>query len=395
MAKVDDIINSLTPSAIESITADYDAGMAAKKIIAKYNLPVTPNWLSRILPPIETDHPCPYCYKMMYVTRSRELHTFDPYCLQCGHRESKYCNCAKCTIKKRNQEAEKARLYLEKREKVTELWLEQGESISFWRLKSLYKVYVGLLFFATKIDNHQYTKLPISDPICPSQEGTEEMVLELLKSHVLSFDPNTPIRYFSGEKYEIIDWDLVEIKLNIVATDKESAKLREGEIPLSPTIKYTLWVSLAAQEVAQFFRYTMYKRKVVVPRKIPKYEFVEMVQEYSVSCCLCIITNVVEQVIPFSTEYRHSNQFVLERVLQEIKKYIEHAKRYMWKIGRFDWPRDLVRSYAHEYIYNRVLKIGDDCFSQIPTAEYFMSSCEYGDSIESGETEKEIKNKEV
>ena len=108
--------NQIKKETLKKIVQDYDENkIPVKEIIAKYSLDISPNGLSKILPPKKTDIICPYCSVPMYVERKRTGKNNTVKCLQCQHIQYQsqslfgvfHCVCDNCTEK---EEKEKNRI---------------------------------------------------------------------------------------------------------------------------------------------------------------------------------------------------------------------------------------------------------------------------------------------
>lgn len=373
MEKINDVVNNISEDALEQMAKDYDAGILVRNIIAKYQLSVSPRQFHKILPPQATEKECPYCKISMVKKRQKNPNPYNrAFCKKCAHIDEYTCDCINCTEHREKEQAQNQKKIQEQIDKIRKNFVTP-EPVLIDRIDGIIKkIYLGVLLYRACGDVDSYFD-PFGEaiPLCPSDDGTCALILRLLKDKIVSIHPQTPVDYFSEDGEKLLYVDQVYFRINVHNDAQQILDMLRGNIELAPGNKYVIWVCMAAQEVAQYYRYRCDKMGLLVPDDLPQGIFMEMARTYPVSQCLFIVYVVINKIVTMKIEKGYSTRYASSMAVDYLCNYVTKAKEEGWTMRNYNWPDDLLESFASRYLYNKVLKIGPEHYYEVPNKYRF------------------------
>lgn len=367
MQKRDENMENLSDELIKEIVKDYDDGMKIKEIIAKYGLELNMNQFIARLPHKPTRDICKKCGGSIVVKRRRTAYSNHPFCKECGHFDDECCKCEFCEAERRKiEEAKQARrnqLLAEKRDIVIEKWGPKNEEkIKFDDLSYEHKIAVGIILFASK--SRCDGRFRLADirkkSVFPFEKNLIKTITELMMYKVIYMSPNTPLESFSYEG-EILNYENIEFEFNVDFGSEDCLKqIKAGNICLENEEFRKVWEEIAVEELLQYLIFRMEQIDFDFSPGEKTYKTLrEMVSMFSVLQCFNIIHHVIKSCYLQYGEGKISKEHATNSIIWSCSNYSMKAQQQGWNIHDYYWPREYGKSIAAEFIYSKVLRIGE------------------------------------
>lgn len=360
-------MENISNEVMEGIVKDYDAGMKIKDIIKKYSFDGNVNQFMKILPDIPTGNTCKKCGGNVVIKRRRSAYDNHPFCKECGHFDDKYCKCEFCEAERRRiEEAKQARrnqLLQEKRQSIIEKWGPKSEEkIKFDDLSYEHKIAVGIILVASKLrcDGRFQLADIRKKSVFPFEFTLIKKITELMMYRVIYVSTDTPLESFSWGG-EIVNYEDIEFEFNVDFGSEECLnQIKAGNICLENEEFRKVWEEIAVEELLQYliFRMNLIDFDFNPGEKTYK-TLREMVSMFSVLQCFNIIHRSVKSCYLQYGEGKKSKDHATNSIIWHCSNYSVKAKQQGWNIYDYFWPAEYGKSIAAEYIYNKVLRIGE------------------------------------
>ena len=327
--------NQIIPTEkITEITAAYDAGVKVADIISKYNLDIHPSQLSRLLPPIETEHECPYCGIKMKRPRKREIY-INPMqirCEQCGHSMERRCECSNCeSIKEKENAIKKKIIFDYYREEIP------AEKLKYTNLVLEERYYLYLLY----VLESKYRDLATIKKN-PMRKKTANMLLaKLQEMKIIYVSPLSDVYAFDDKDFPAISYpDSVDYMVNVEFSKEEEEAISRRNFIFEnieiEEIKDFLY-KLVYDDLLDYFGEELAKRKIrFVPTEKQLKEFQLLLTKLSYTqikfLCLKVVKYYSDELAK-KTLYRSK---VPGQVLASVNNFYQNNMRNGWAIHRAD-----------------------------------------------------------
>jgi hypothetical protein len=374
---INEKLSHLTKDEINELIEFYYLGENIDNLIKTYKINTDKHNLSYLFPPqVLEGFKCKYCSFPMWKNRSSRSTNKDniAYCPNCKHKDTSDCLCENC--QKLQQEL------LQKQNETKEANLRKTINIDFYNpldyyeISDEYKIYLGALIRAGLSENLEYI-IPLdsfSEKFTPSSEFDEEVVKKLRCSNVIKIHPYSNPNCFTNVTEEgNFRFYLKKVywHINLYYTDSTEqffSKLINYEEPIEDKdLLLQLWRKISLLECLEYLDYQLElvglsydtgdKTKMV---------FEELLNNFSAGQIYGIIWSSVTHAVRFHREKHPPAQNAAKAVITNCQRYGEKALIEKWNVKTFSRIKELPQSSFSKYLFNRVLKIGDNGFNMKP-----------------------------
>lgn len=394
---LDKRIAHLTKEQIENVMKIYYEGEKVSNILKKYEIKISTSQLYTLFPPKITGKECIHCKSIMVSPwQSKSWSSFmnenETYCIECGHTNSRYCNCVYCEEYRRNEmlaEQEKQKKLLEKK-KAT---LAQVYDKSNWKLKLESdltledKLYLAAILRSSLSENIMYVESLIEkkDLIAPTGEFEIEIIKtltgrEILVPHVLSDIDAFDIEYGEVEDDYHISYRIYKVRyrINIEPHDSDySAMIKRLIYPdLSTEVGfkefcYEKWKRIALDECLQYLLYQMNKVGYSFnPGDKTIRVFEQLLEHFSVSQ----IYGIIYRSVANSTQRYQAREitkiYAQNSVITSCENHGQRAIAQGWKLSHYSRIKDLPETYCSLVLFTSIMKIAELGFLEKPTQKF-------------------------
>jgi hypothetical protein len=381
--KPNDKIAHLTPEEIDEVIKLYYSGKKVSEIAEAFNIRLSHNELSSLLPPIVViEEECPYCSLPLWKDRSSRSWSIekDPYCPNCMHTASPHCNCINCrTERERLTALEEER----KRKILSEIVrLENYEPVEYQDLTLTQRTYTGAVLRAGFSEDMSVIKPfdSFDEPLSPTKELDREIFDALTKSEILKISPESPITAFAEvEDDGNFTYYIYKVYLHLNLTSSETDRLwiidrlinppKHNESDVDKVLM--LWRKIALSECIQYLLYNMDQVGFDFnPGKKTNLVFEDLLLKFSTSQIFGIIWSGVTHASRYFQEGNVSRKQAANSVITNCQRYGEKAILNKWDLKEFNRVKECPQTSLSKIFYNRVLGIGDSGFYEIPRILY-------------------------
>ncbi len=371
-------LDNFSNEKIEEIIERYYSGESVNKLIEEFNLSVRSSMFYKLFPPEEhTNYVCEFCGNVLVTDRKSKSMYNQPkkeselYCLHCGHKPYKKCNCDGC----------KALEYRRKQNKLDNIQEAYGSSKSqkqFDDLTFTDKVYLGALCRAYLREN-LYEIAPMSEMpnvnLAPTTKLSRTIYDDLVKVGVISVSPLSNINAFEfdsddyPEAYYVFD---VVYNMNLVLlSNKQDLCMKI----LNPTYynehtqeeAFLLWKAIALEECIEYLVYSIKEVGFEFSPGDKTYTtFDILLKDFSVSQIYGIIWKSVANASKLYLQKKMPKKQAANSVIGGCERYAEQAKINEWELPSYNRIKDLPQTAISEFFFNKVLKIGVKGFDMPP-----------------------------
>lgn len=378
---MDNRLSHLSTDDVGMLITRYYAGESAKKLILEFSLDIKVADLYKTFPPeICEDHNCEYCGTTLVIDRCSRTyakmlrHNRDMYCPNCLHHPFKsQCKCVNCLNIAQQTKENRLRL-------IREVYDVPHESVPFEDLSFDSKVYLGALCRALlsedMLEITPYTTSNVT--LAPTKGFSLEILKQLSDKNAIVISPASSIDSFDIEADNFPNSyypDLVTYILNLSFSSNEKDLLSEI---LNPTYfssdleteALVLWKRIAIYECIEYLLYQFGRVHFKFnPGAKTKEVFETLLNDYSVSQIYGIIYREVSNASRYYLESNISRKHAATSVISMCEKYGEIARIKGWTPTQYYRIKDLPQSALSLFFFNRVLGIGDNGFTNVPSLE--------------------------
>lgn len=387
---IDSRLHHLKENEVLELMNRYYNNEKTTELIKEYNLNITPGALYTIFPPEEFDDIiCPICNLSMLRKRaartSYRSNNNKIYCEKCGHVEDKSCRCSHCIevekIEKKRIKEEQERINYEKRCLISEVYdLDKKEKLGLEKLSFRSRVYLGALLRAGITEDMMSVNpiVEIDRNISPRVGYTKEMIRNLINNHVIVVSPNSSLAAFpdSDEETEFpYTYYTFKVKyaLNIEFQGDYAGSVAKimnpDELSKEDSEEATkIWREVALEECLEYFEFQMKEvnfNATIGEKTIATFK--DLLEKFSVSQIYGIIYRSVANATRYYQQGGVSKKQASNSVIGSCQRYAERAFLENWELKKFVRPYVVPQSVLSEFLFNRVLKIGELGFNMPPT----------------------------
>ncbi|MCC0662487.1 zinc ribbon domain-containing protein [Clostridioides sp. ZZV15-6383] len=367
----------------------YDNKKSASELIKLYNINISPSRLYKLFPPEKVNAKyCPYCGSEFYINRpsktSYPQNNNVAFCSNCTHKDSLKCNCDNCVSERKreikNLEEKKKIEELEKRNLIDKLY---GKAIinplDISELDFKDRVYLGtLLRYALSEDMSNIIPLENLDGVLAPACLEYELLKHLYQKNIIRVHPMSKISAFENDEDfpSTFYMNLVNYHLNIKYENDKSETIREiinPRIDIDEQQAYFIWNDIAMNECLEYLNYQMDKVGFNFnPGEKTILVMSELLDNFSVSQIYSIIYRSITNATRYYQEGNVSKKQAANSVITKCQSYGEVALSNQWEIKGYSRIKDLPQSSLSEFLFNRVLKIGDNGFNAVPSIDFLV-----------------------
>lgn len=388
---MDNRLKHLNEYEVAELIERYYNNEKTTNLIKEYNLKIAPGTLYTIFPPeIFKDIICPVCNLPMIRERgARSSYRFNSnniYCEKCGHVEGKRCSCEYCSeiarIEKKLKEQEQERINYKKRCLISEVYdLNKKEKINLENLSFRSKVYLGALLRAGIEEDMKEINpiLSMDNKVSPRIMYTTQMINNLIGSNAIVVSPKSDLTAFPESDDEEVTFPYtyytfkVKYALNIEFDGdyiEEVAKIMNPEeLSQEDSEEATkIWREVALEECLEYFEFQM--QDVKFDAKVGDKTiaiFKELLENFSVSQIYGIIYRSVANATKYYQQGGVSKKQAANSVIGNCQRYAEKALLEKWDLRKFGRPYAVPQSILSEFLFNRVLELGELGYNIPPT----------------------------
>lgn len=391
--KTNDKLKHLSTDEINTLMNLYYSGeKSATNLVAMYNIDSPPTHLYKLFPAMKLeDVVCENCNEPMYQKRpsksSYGKNLEKPYCESCGHTDSYRCKCKACDDKRqqmlRDIAQEKVAAEKRDRELIEKTYALRGDFKDYDSLTFTDKVYLGALCrYALGEDGNSIKPTSDLGGMLAPYDMYFDIIKELYRKEIILVHPNSPTECFVRNEVfpNTFRIDMVTYFVNIkYASNKQDTvdKILNPDLRSIDCIEeaYDIWRRIALTECIDYlllqmnrvgFKFEPGEKTVSVMNTL--------LDNFSVSQIYAIIYNSITKATRYYQEQSVSKNQAANSVITRCEAYGERILMNGWSINRYDRIKELPQSALSEYLFNKVLKIGDSCFNQAPSIDYLKGS---------------------
>jgi hypothetical protein len=381
-------LNHLTEQETDDLIRKYYSHVRIKDLLDEYGLSVNPGQLLGLFPPKETKSLCPYCgVNMLRHFESRGHSSYEDgeiVCPNCNHNDKQfYCKCHNCrqaAIEKERQE------YKEKYEAIKAILDKtRQKAITPAELTFTDKIYLGSLLRIGLSEDFNIIN-PVDSfhiPLAPTRAFSSEIVDNLNEKNIIGISLESHLDYFSDlnlEEGTISFWsDKIKWEILIQMEGKEKVEfidsLMNPEYDNWPEEALDLWRKVALNECLEYLYYNLSSVLGVTYNAGSKTISIlsELLKTYSASQIFGLIYRATNNALRFRAERGVNRKHAANAVIGNAQNFAERALINNWTINKYNRPRECPQSEVSKFLYNRVLKIGDDGFHEPPEKKISIS----------------------
>lgn len=294
-------------------------------------------------------------------------------CMRCKHLESMECYCDNCKKEKKNNIEEKKREDIRKRDEYLN---SLNTNVDFGSLSLKEYIYVGALLNGGFTD--AFRTMPairnLILPLSPTYNFSCEIMCDLYKRSIIvpysKEDPQViyPLGQRAGLDHIGIRWTLTlvhqfddfDIIVNNLLSPSLNKVYHRNEL-------YRLWIKLSAEECFQFLKY---KINTTFSYDIPHnssviQSFSKLLEHNSTSQIFYMINHATNNALIDFNKEKYTSHVAANTIISRLVEFLRNPIETQY----FPWPKELPRSLLSSYFYNKVLAIGENGFTSIPSEE--------------------------
>jgi hypothetical protein len=374
-------LNHLTEQEINELIRKYYGHIRIQDLLEEYSLSVNPGQLLRLFPPKETKTLCPYCgVNMLRYFESRGHSSYEDgkiVCPNCNHNDNSfYCRCHNC----KEVAIEKERKEYEEKYQAVKAILDKTRQnlITPDELTFTDKIYLGSLLRVGLSEDLSVINPLDSFPnlLAPTRNYSSEIIDRLIDKKIIGISPESDLDYFSDLNVEkgsmSFDSDKIKWELLIMIEKEERVQFIDSvmnpDFEKLPEETFDLWHKVALNECLEYFYYNLSSVLGVYYNAGSKTISIisEMLKTHSVSQIFGLIYRATNNALRFRAERGVSRKYAANVVIGNAQNFAERALINNWNITKYNRPRECPQSALSKFLYNRVLKIGEDGFNMPP-----------------------------
>jgi hypothetical protein len=374
---INEKLSHLTKDEINELIEFYYLGENIEELITTYKINTDKHYLTYLFPPqVLEGIKCKYCGSPMWQDRSSRSNGNNniAYCPNCKHKDTSYCPCENC--RKLQQKLLQKQNEIKRINLLKKINIDFYNPLDYYEISDEYKIYLGALVRTGLSENLEYI-IPLdffSEKFTPSSDFDKEIVDKLYYSHVIEISPHSSLDCFTDVTGEgnfkfypkKVCW---YINLYYIDTTEQFlSKLINYEEPIeNKDLLLELWRKISLLECLEYLDYQLElvnlnydtgdKTKIV---------FEELLNNFSAGQIYGIIWSGVTNAVRFHREKHPPVQNAAKAVITNCQKYGEKALIEKWNVKTFSRIKELPQSSFSKYLFNRVLKIGDEGFNLKP-----------------------------
>lgn len=367
-----------------------------KELISLYNIDIkSPSLLYKLFPPQKLDNSfCPCCESDLYINRpskSASSYSINPeFCPVCNHIEISTCDCDFC-VEKRHLERkaleEKRKLEIKNRRNLVlnHYPISNLDSLHLDDISFRDKVYLGSLLRASLAEDLS-TILPVEDTnLTPNGVLTSDILKLLYSKDIIKVHPDfSSLDAFTSNSemaYPSLFYIYkVHYLLNIKYSDCKDELINELLYPNYFTeedveVAYDLWREVALNECIEYLLYNMQKVKFDFSPGEKTFLLINnLLDNFSVSQIFYIIHSSIGGASRHYLEGNISKGHAANSVISRCQTKGEKILLGNWSAYDYFRPADLPQSCLSEFLFNKVLKIGDKGFTVCPSIDVISNN---------------------
>lgn len=362
------------------INSYYSESKNVEELIDEYDIDITPSSLYKYLPPEKLeDEFCEHCGNYMYKSReSKSSYRYNigtPYCINCGHKNIQTCNCKTCNEIRKD-------IAQEKKKKIINCYNpDKYDTVDIDQLDFRKRVYLGSLvrYCLSEDTSHLLSINEVDVELMPNDNSTqivrhlfrERIISPYIYSDIAAFEDNEEFPntfYLSRVKYNLnIEYDI----------DKSNTlyELKNPNIEIDIDEAFNMWNEIGLNECLEYLDYQMEKvdfdfnpgDKTILVMK-------ELLKDFSISQVFAIIHSAIRSSSKYYLEKRIPKKQAANSVITNCENYRDRAILENWNVRHYSRPWDLPQSGLSEFLFNKVLKIGNKYFDEIISKDYLKTN---------------------
>ncbi|WP_346690400.1 hypothetical protein [uncultured Cloacibacillus sp.] len=389
----------LNESQVKELVKRYYAGENVQRLLDDYSLQVFPSRLYTLLPPMEfTDDgfQCEYCGSNLIAENLSKAAFRDIYCgydrdklfcPQCSHRPfDAKCNCPAC-IKKREKKV------AQRRAKISEKYSTKARVKDFLKLAFRDKVFLGAVCDSMLSDDTSVI-LSLEDldelsPLAPTEQFSLNIIETLLQSQLIKISLSSPIDAFEWDSGEsLVEYNLQKLNflLNVDYDGQVNAcveKMHHADFfdadsadELEVAAAIALWKELAVEECYQYLVFQLKELRLNhTPQKRCRMVFRKILENFSIQEIYYFIWKQLQYISLKLRQRQITEKHAVNYIVPGCERYAELVLEHEWQTRKLVRPKDLPFSVMTDYLFNKVLKIGESTgFGCPPNIKYLLES---------------------
>jgi hypothetical protein len=341
---------------------DYDEGMKTSLIIKKYNLTIKLNQLGKHIEPLISDHKCPYCNtNLLLPKRKREIIGYKntPYCSQCSHEDSVFCNCENC-LEAKEQAAQKQ--WQARISQAFSLNKNLDQPFPFDSLSIEDQLWILSIILSMTAENFDRLSL-ISKrfPIYPDHTKTEEKIRHFIELGALQIVDVRASRENYRENIEITLQEMI-FNLNITPSTETLYTMLQSDtgLSISPDEIAEIEKALLISEVYELIESNLSDIKApFTPGDKTRVLINQLVNDYDYYCIAKILWSVSSKTLRYSMDHPCPKYQMYNRFINNLEGYLRNIKEKKWSITPSEYrpvkcPETAFRKLVNKFINNQI-----------------------------------------
>lgn len=392
-------LHDLSETEVKELMKRYYAGEKVQALLDEYALDIPVSRLYTLFPAMEfTDdgYQCDYCGSNLIAENLSKTALQDIYagydrnklfCPKCLHRPfDARCNCPSC-IENREKKIAK------RRTKISERYSLSGRIKDFSGLAFRDKVFLGAICDSMlSEDKREIISLADLDecpPLAPTEEFSLNIVDTLLQAQLIKISPSSPLDAFEWDSVDgsPVEYDLKKLRflLNVDSDGEIDTCIYKAmradffdaetadELDLAAAV--VLWKDLAVEECYQYLVYQLEKlRLYYLPQKRSRAVFRKLLEKFSIREIYYLIWKQLEYISLKLRQRQVTEKHAVNCIIPGCERYAELILENEWQAVKYRRPRELPLSAMTMYLFNKVLKIGENtAFDCQPDSGYLIA----------------------
>lgn len=219
-----------------------------------------------------------------------------------------------------------------------------------------------------------------TQPLTPATEFDMGLLRHLYGRGLISVHPESPLEAFKFEEgvpsqfyISHVMWRLTantespNLNLAFVQQIEQAFQSRHWRVEWHDEV-VPLWNEIARHECMSYLKLALDDHKLpFTPGEKTVQMFNRVINHYSISQVYSFIWRAAKDAAAFYTRERVAKQHAANTVVGAIERAAERASANGWEIRHYGRERRLPESVLNQVFFNRVLQIGDDGFTSVPS----------------------------
>lgn len=394
-------LSHLSGEQINELCRRYEAGESNKSLIKEFEIDTYNSGLQKLLPPKITSENCVYCTKPFWVHRSKpSSYSRDPFCPECGHKNSWTCKCDNCKEAERKEQ--------EQRTQKVDGSIKNRFGPSKVK-RSLSDISNEELIYLSAFVRAADTESSFSDisfhhssfKLSPNKYFDQEIINLLIDASLISM-VSIPEYYNetieSESDLDNIDLFICHYTLNLIDDSLDEIGIWHSLYypqceKISEEQLREVWRKIASHECLEYVICMVEDIGINYWYTDKHLQHIrEILNRFSVSQFYSMYLNRLQSAVYYQSRNNWSNRETLNKSIVYTLSRSESATSNGWNISKYNRNSNTTRSTISEVFFNLFLQIDQAGFYECPATFQFKSHNKEIPKIDIQKEDKEFRS---